>query len=148
MNASKISGGAITALVATGIFLAIVTAGLISTQSLPSSGTISAVNIGVYSDSGCTQTCTSLDWGMVSPGSVVTKNVYVKNTGNVPVTLSMATSGWSPSNANSYLTVSWNRQGTQLNAGQSIAATITLTVASDTGSLNSFSFNATLTGTE
>ena len=85
---------------------------------------------------------------MVSPGSVVTKNVYVKNTGNVPVTLSMATSGWSPSNANSYLTVSWNRQGTQLNAGQSIAATITLTVASDTGSLNSFSFNATLTGTE
>jgi hypothetical protein len=144
----KLSVGAIIALAATGLFLTLVTAGVVVTQSVPSTGTITAVNVGVYSDNQCTQNLTSISWGTLSPGSVTTSTFWVKNTGNIPITLSMTTASWSPSNANSYLTLTWNRPDTVLNAGQSISATLTLTVASDTGSLTDFSFDTVITGAE
>jgi archaellum component FlaG (FlaF/FlaG flagellin family) len=148
MATPKLSIGAIIALAAAGIFLTLVTAGVVVTQSVPSNGTITAVNVGVYSNSLCTQNLTSISWGTVSPGSTATITCYVKNTGNVPITLTMNTASWLPSNANSYLTLTWNRQDTVLNAGQSVSATLTLTVASSTGSLTDFSFNTIITGTE
>jgi len=144
----KFSTGVITALVATGIFLTLVTAGLIATQTIPSNGTVTAVNIGVYSDSQCTQNCTSISWGTLSPGNTTSKTVYVKNTGTLPVTLTMTAQNWTPSTASSVLTLTWNRQSTVLNVGQSIDATLTLSVASSTGNLTNFSFNIILTGSE
>jgi len=144
----KISKGVIIALAATGIFLSIVTAGLIATQTVPSNGTVSAVNVGVYSDSACTQNLTSINWGTLYPGNTTTRTIYVKNTGTLPVTLTMTTGSWVPTTANSVLTLTWNRQSTVLSAGQSIDATLTLSVASSTGSLTDFSFNITVTGSE
>jgi hypothetical protein len=44
--------------------------------------------------------------------------------------------------------VTWNRENTVLDPGEDIAATITLDVASDTGTLSNFSFNIIITGTE
>jgi hypothetical protein len=144
----KLSTGAIIALAATGIFLTLVTAGLIATQTIPSSGTVSSVNVGVYTDSQATQNCTSLNWGTLSPGNTANKIVYVKNTGTVPVTLTMTTGNWTPTTANSKITLTWNRENTVLNAGQSISANLTLAVASDTTGITTFSFNTTITGTE
>jgi len=144
----KLSTGAIIALAATGIFLTLVTAGLIATQTIPSNGTVSAVNVGVYTDSQTTQNCTSLNWGTLSPGNTASKTVYVKNTGTVPVTLTMTTGNWTPTTANSKITLTWNRQNTILNAGQSISANLTLAVASDTTGITAFSFNTVITGTE
>jgi hypothetical protein len=149
MTIPKVSTSALLALVATGILLTLVTSGaLLSTQQVPSSGAISAVNVGVYTNSGCTTNCTSITWGTISPGSSATYTVYVKNTGNVPLTLSMTTSGWNPSSADGPITFSWNREGTALNAGQSTSATLTLTVSSSiSSSITSFSFNIVITGT-
>ena len=139
----------VTALVLVGTVLAITTSGLLSaSQSVPYTGTITAVNLAIYSDSGLTQNCTSLNIGTVNPGGSATQTIYVKNTGTVPETLSMATSNWNPSNAGSSLTLSWNRPNYVLDAGQSIQATLTLTVASNTGSLTTFSCSATFTGTQ
>jgi hypothetical protein len=135
--------------VAVGIILTVSTlAALSANQNIPLSGTISAINIGVYSDSGCTINCTSLSVGTVSPGGTATQTVYVKNTGNVPETLTMAVSNWNPANANTYLTLTWNQQNTVLNAGQSVQATLTLTAASNCGSLTNFSCSVTITGTQ
>jgi len=106
------------------------------------------VNLGVYSDSACTQTVTALSVGTLSPGGAATQTVYVKNTGNIPETLTMTTNNWAPSSASSLLTLTWNRQNAVLNAGASIQATLTLRVASNTGSLTTFSCDVTLTGTQ
>ena len=131
------------------VFLTATTlAALTSNQTVTMSGTISAVNVGVYSDSACTQNCTSLSAGTVSPGGTTTQTVYVKNTGNVPETLSMTAIGWSPSNANTYLTLTWNQQNTVLPSGQSIQATLTLTANSNAGNLTSFSCSVVFTGTQ
>jgi hypothetical protein len=149
MAMRKISTGAIIALVATGIFLTLVTSGLLlSSQNVSSNGTISAVNVGVYSDSACTLNCTSISWGTISPGSSATSTIYVKNTGTVPMTLTMTTTGWNPTNANGPIALSWNRESYALNANQSISAVLTLTVSSSiNSSITTFNFNTVITGT-
>jgi uncharacterized membrane protein YbjE (DUF340 family) len=45
-------------------------------RDIPSSGMVVAVNVGVYSDAGCTLNLTSIDWGSLS------RTIYVKNTWN------------------------------------------------------------------
>jgi len=145
----KISTGAIIALTATAIFLTLVTAGLIATQTIPSDGTVvSAANIGVYTDSDCTQNCTNISWGTLNPNTTTNKTIYVKNTGTAPLTLSMTTENWTPTDADDYLTLNWNQQNTILNPDETTPANLTLSVAADTGDLTSFSFNIIITGTE
>jgi uncharacterized repeat protein (TIGR01451 family) len=117
-------------------------------QNVSSSGTITtSPNIGVYSDSACTTNMTSINWGSVAAGGTATQTVYVKNTGTVSMTLSLAVSNWIPSGASTYITISWNQQGTQLSAGQSVAATITLTVSSSITGITSFSNTIAISGT-
>ena len=140
---------AVIALTITAVALILTTAAVLSNnQTVPLNGTINAVNLGVYSDNACTQTATALNVGTLNPGTTTNQTVYIKNTGNVPETLTMTTNKWNPTNASSSLTLTWNRQNTVLNADQSIQATLTLTAASSTGSLTTFSCDVTLTGTQ
>jgi hypothetical protein len=149
MKTKKIPSIAIIALVITALALTLTTAAVLSSsQNVPLNGTINTVNLGVYSDSACTQTVTSLNVGTLNPGGTANQTVYVKNTGNVPETLTMTTNNWTPTNAPTYLTLSWNQQNNVLAAGASIQATLTLTAASNTGSLTTFSCDVTLTGTQ
>jgi hypothetical protein len=149
MKPKKIPSIAIIALTITALALTLTTAAVLSSnQTVPLSGTINAVNLGVYTDSACTIPATALTAGTLNPGGTATQTVWIKNTGNVPETLTMTTSNWTPSNANTYLTLTWNRQNTVLNAGASIQATLTLTAASNTGTLTTFSCDVTLTGTQ
>jgi len=148
MAMRKISTGAIIAIAVVGLALTLTTAGLLSvTQLVSSSGTITTVNVGVYSDSACTLPLTSIDWGTISPGTTVTRTIYVKNTGNTQITLSMTTNGWIPTSANGPLTLTWNKEGTTLSVGQSTAATLTLTVSSSISGITTFSVNIVITGT-
>ena len=149
MKLTKTPSIAIIALTITALALTLTTAAVLTTnQTVPLSGTINAVNLGVYSDSACTQTVTSLNVGTLNPGGTGTQTVYVKNTGNVAETLTMTTGNWVPSGAGSSLTLSWNRQSTVLAAGASIQATLTLTAAANTGTITTFSCDVTLTGTQ
>ena len=148
MATPKLSTGAIIALATTGIFLTLVTAGIIATQTIPSDGTVTTVNVGVYTDSECTENCTAISWGSLYPSNSTSKIVYVKNTGTVPITLTMTGDMWTPTNANDYLTLDWNQQGTVLGVGESVTATLTLTAAVDTGDLQDFSVDIVITGAE
>jgi hypothetical protein len=125
-----------------------VVAALSSSVTVPLSGTISTVNVEAYSDAACTHPVTELSLGNLNPGSSVSRTIYIKNSGTIPVTLTMTVSGWSPTGAGSYLSLSWNQQNHVLSAGASVSATLTLTAASSTGSLTTFSCNAVITGAE
>ena len=140
---------AVIALVITAIALTVTTAAVLSAnKTVPLNGTLTTVNLGVYSDIDCTQIALALNVGALNPGSTATQTIYIKNTGNVPETLTMTVNNWNPTNATTSLTLSWNRQNTVLTAGQIIPATLTLTAASNTGSLTTFSCDVTLTGTQ
>jgi len=116
---------------------------------LTSSGTVStSANLGVYSDSGCTQSLSSINWGTLTAGSVVNQVVYIKNTSSgISLTLNMTTSNWSPTTANGPITITWNQQSTDLQPGASVAATITLTVSSSIVNVSSFSAQINIGGT-
>jgi hypothetical protein len=145
----KLTKIAIFAIVLTASLLAIATAGLLtSSQNVPASGTISTVNLGCYSNSGCTTTLTSVDFGSITPGSQSTVTVYIKNTGTIAENLTMSTNTWNPANANTYLTLTWSPASTTLAAGATTSATLTLAASSSAGALSTFSVNVVFTGTQ
>jgi len=63
------------------------------------------------------------------------------------MTLSLSSNNWTPTNANTYITVSWDKQGSVLAAGQTTPAVITLTVSPATTGITTFSNTITLSGT-
>jgi hypothetical protein len=148
----------VLAIIVVGLALAVDTYGsLYSKATLNSSGTIittvsyadnsESQILKVYSDSACTTAMTAVNWGYLSPGDTTTKVVYLKNTGNTPLTLSLTTANWSPTAAASSLVISWDKQATVLAAGQSIKATMTLSVAPSTSGITSFSTQIIISGT-
>ena len=149
MEIKKTSKVLITVLTIVALALTATTAAVLNVnQNIPSLGTITTTpNIGVYSDSACTTNMTSINWGSITAGGSATQTVYVKNTGTGVMTLSLATNNWSPSGASSYITISWNKNGTQLSAEQSVAATITLTVSSSINGITNFSNAIMISGT-
>ena len=137
------------AIAVTALFLTALTTGLLtSNPAATPSVTTSNADLGVYTDSECTKNCTGLDEVQLAPDTSTTIPIYVKNLGNVPMTLSLTTSSWAPTNAESYLTLSWDRQGYVLDTQSSILATITLTSSASSVNLRAFSFAITITGTE
>jgi hypothetical protein len=133
------------------LMVSVSTLGLLTiNQTISSQGTVTIVstpNLAVFSDSQCTQSLSTIDWGSITPGTPVTKTIYVKNTGNVPLTLSMSASNWSPTAAANSMALSWNRQSSALAVGQSTSAVLTLTVNSDISGITTFSVNIVIAGT-
>ena len=119
---------------------------LVSSKSVSSTGVVASVGLGVYSDSYCTQSLTSIDWGSAIPGNALTRLIYVKNQGSLQVTLSLSTANWNPATANGPLTLTWNRETTSLAAGGVVAATLTLSVLSSINGISTFGMDIVLTG--
>jgi hypothetical protein len=150
----KISAVSIIVFTAMGMVLTYSTAGLLTFQNanstvnrqLPSSGNIAAINVGIYLDFACTQKLESLDWGDIAPGESVNKVIYLKNTGNTQITLSMTANNWNPSNANGPITLTWNKEGTALSPDEVTSATLTLTTAEDITSITTFSVTILIIG--
>ncbi len=153
MQISRAAKLAIVALIAVALALTVTTlvptlSAVTSSKSVASSGTITtSPNLGVFSDSACTINMTAINWGSVEAGGTITQTVYVKNVGTGTMTLSLTVSNWSPTSASTYLTISWNQQGTQLAAGQSVAAIITLTISSQVTGFTTFSNSIAISGT-
>jgi hypothetical protein len=115
-----------------------------------SSGSVSATaNLGIYSDSTCQTPLTSIEWGAPTPGTSITRIIYIKNTGiGVSLSLGLTTSNWDPPNANGPITVSLDKTGTRLSPGQSTAASITLTVSPTTVDIINFNLVINIEGNQ
>ena len=72
----------IIALILVAVALTATTYGAISVnKSLSTNGSITVTpNLGLYSDSACITTLSTIDWGTITPGNNQTRTVYVKNT--------------------------------------------------------------------
>jgi hypothetical protein len=121
---------------------------LVATRTISNTGSVTAVGVGVYSDSACTTALSAISWGTLNPGDVKNYTVYVRNEGTVSVTLNMTKGNWNPSSASSYITLTWNKEKYVLPAGQVVTAVLTLSVSSSVSGVTSFSFDITITGTQ
>jgi len=113
---------------------------------LQSVGTVKALGVGVYWDSGCSQTVSSIDWGLAEPGAVKNVTVYIRNEGNAPITLSMQTANWNPPNATDYISLSWNYSGQTIGANQVVAVTLSLSISYNIQGITTFSFDIVIVG--
>ena len=155
MSFKKISAVSIVVFTAMGMVLTYTTAGLLSFQNastrvnrqLPSSGNIMAINVGLFSDYACTQGLEALDWGDLAPGESVDRVIYLRNTGNTEISLSMTVENWNPSFANGPISLTWNREGAFLNPGATTSATLTLTTDEDISGITTFSMSILIIGT-
>ena len=125
------------------------TLGLLSSnRTVQSHGAVKTVNVGAYWNSGCTNATTSIDWGMLSPGTVANVSFYVRNEGNLAVRLGLTSQNWSPVNASSYMRLSWNREAQTLVVGNVTWATLSLNVSASISGISSFSFDTVIIGSE
>ena len=115
--------------------------------SIGTSGNIKAVGVSVYSDSGGTIVASKVDWGMLEPGQKVSATLYLKNTSNVPVSVSLAVGNFNPAVGQTYLACTWNYSGGVLNPGMIVGVTLTLNVASTITGITAFSFDLGIVGT-
>jgi hypothetical protein len=113
---------------------------------LNSVGTVKALGVGVYWDSGCSQSVSVIDWGSVEPGAVKNVTIYVRNEGNTPATLSLQTSNWNPANATDYISLSWNYNGQTIDLNQVIGVTLSLSISSNIEGITTFSFDIVIVG--
>ncbi len=115
---------------------------------IPATGNIMAIGLGVYSDQACTNTLSSIDWGLLEPGASKTVTCYLKSTSNVNASLALSESNWAPALANSYISISWNRESYHIKPGEVVSAALTLQVSSSIQGVNGFSFDAIITAME
>ena len=117
-------------------------------RRISSRGTVfvEVVGIDVFWDSECTSMVTEIDWGVLEPSDVVSRTIYIRNTGNTAVILSMATENWAPSEAAGFISVTWDAEGSTLAENAIKVVVITLAVSADTPSISSFSLDIVITG--
>ena len=105
------------------------------------------VVVGVYWDAACTKRVTSIDWGTLYPGQTASKLIYIRNEGNISITLSLKTENWNPPEAANYLTLSWNYDGRSLRLGDVVPVTLYLTVSPNVPpTITDFSFDIIISG--
>ncbi len=120
-----------------------------STTVLSTGGVNVTANLAVYSDNTFQNNLTAINWGTPTPGTEVTKTIYIKNTSEgVSLALSMTPTGWNPTTADGPITLTWNQEGTRLLPGQTTAAVLTLAVSPTVVDITNFTVSISISGTQ
>ena len=113
-------------------------------RTISNAGSVKTIGVGVYWDQALTNPVASINWGTLEPGLNVNRTVYIRNEGNTAATLNMTTSNWNPSNASSYMTLSWDYAGQTLSVNEVRQVKLTLFVSASITGITDFSFDITI----
>jgi len=140
---------AILLLVATVTVVTVAGNGIIH-RSIPSTGRVFIVSLGVdvFWDLECSSQVSEVDWGTLEPGDSKNISVYVKNTGNKALILSLKTTDWTPATAETYIAVTWDAEDAHLSVGGVLKVSITLSVSASVSGITDFQFSIVITGGE
>jgi len=131
----------------TALSICIVAAAMVATYLIQGQGKIISLGLSVYGDSDLSEKITTIDWGTLYPGASSTKYIWVVLEGDLPAILSLQTEAWAPSEAGSFLSLSWNYQGGVVQPGGVMYATLVLSVSPNTVNIADFTFNIVITAT-
>jgi len=121
--------------------------GLLLTQrTIGAAGVIKGVELGVYFDVQCANATSFLDFGQLEPGSSKNYTLHLRNEGNSAMILNMTSEDWNPTIAADHISLTWNREGYQINADDIIDFIITLKISDNIVSVDSFSLNIVISG--
>jgi hypothetical protein len=120
--------------------------GLLTQNTLNTSGVMADVDLGVYSNSAATQPLSAINWGMCYVEENTTVIVYIKNLGTLDTTLSVITDNWTPASAESSYLLSTNCEGQTLAPNDVFTATLTLYPLVTASQFDTFSFDIIIQG--
>jgi hypothetical protein len=103
---------------------------------LPSLGTIKTIEVEVYWDPNGENKRENLSWNEIETGKSVNTTLYIKSVSNSIVTLNLNITDWNPEAISDYITISWDYNETQLNPGDIIPVTMTLSASSSDDFIN------------
>ena len=126
----------------------IVSSLLSANQRIQGSGVINSINVSVYSDSQLSNIASAINWGALSPGETITKTVYIQNTGNIPLTLSLGTEDWTPTGTDTHISLAWNYNGAVLESNQAVSVTLSLIISENIQGVTGFNFDIIVTGNQ
>jgi hypothetical protein len=129
-----------------GLFIVGVSSLYQTSSTISSVGTFKAIGIGVYWDDALTSRLDTINWGALRPGTQKSFTIYIRNEGNMPLTLSISTSNWNPVAVSNYLTLTWSYSSQVINAATTAAVTLTLVVSESITGMYSFGFDITAVG--
>ena len=105
-----------------------------------------SIDIDVFCDIGCSEVMSEVEWGSLQPGSSIERTIFIRNSGEHAVMLTLTSDNWSPALASDYLTLSWDYDGGDIDAGQVVEVTLVLSISSSISGVNGFSFDIVLVG--
>ncbi len=136
----------LSALMGAAITFAAMTA-ISNSRKISSTAKVTTINVRVYKYLNRTPEVTSIDWGTLDPGETANFSCYIFNDGNAPMTLSLATESWNPTNASSQISLSWNYPAnTPVPVSGAVATTFSLAVSPAISGITDFSFTIVITG--
>ncbi len=95
--------------------------------TVPSVGTIHVIGVEAYGgDLKSAEGVPYVDWGTLQLGDSRRVSFYLRNTGNVRTRLALNVTDWNPEGMGSYITLSWNYNGTQLSPKEDILVVFAL----------------------
>lgn len=112
---------------------------------LPSLGTIKTIDVEIYRDPNGENKMQTLSWDQIKiekldwdeiKTETVNTTIYVKSVSNFRVTLNLKLTDWNPEAISDYMTISWDYNGTQLDPGEIIPVTMTLSASSSDDFVN------------
>ena len=116
-------------------------------------GIIYAINPLVLHNSGTIQTSpeitsdvTAMAWGTLVPGEVKTMTVNFKATNGETVTISYTTANWLPTEAATFMSISWDYLGQEISTNW-FPVTFTLAVSQDIIDISNFTYDIMVTAT-
>ena len=119
---------------------------LVTQTRITNIATIKTINVEVYWDVHRTQPITFIDWGSLEPATSKTILIYVYSYSNTPITLTIYTENWKPTNCTDYMTLTAEPNNTTLQPSQIAEVNLTLTVAPNIQGITTFAFDIILKG--
>lgn len=104
------------------------------------------IEIDVYSDENCASKLTEVHWGSIEVGDSIDRVIYVMNSGETDVILTLLTDDLSPTAALDYMTLSWDYDSSTLRSGEVLKVILTLDVEESIPLLGEFSFEIIIVG--
>lgn len=139
--------GKMLALVVFALFVSIVLGVITYQRRVPSIGNVYAVGVDVYWDAACTQNVTLIDWGEMSPAQTKNVTIYIKNTSTEDADLTLTTENWNPNATSTFLTLTWDYDGTLLHQSEARKTLLLLAVSGATVGITNFSLDIIITAT-
>lgn len=89
----------------------------------------------------------ALNWGNMTPGKFITRDILVNNTGELALTLKLVGYNWKPESAASFLDLTWNYNGRALAFNETVLLTLKLFVSPNIQGIDVFNVEILVSGT-